>query len=316
MKNNLLFLTRRKNGISSLEVDLDRHVYVNFDNEEDWLNDNLEKYGPFFISEQLFDLISKGVENNETYVCDPFCSYASNLMLEECPNSIKHGQGLTKQEVLTYLKGGFLNIDQKEINTICRRISKYGADESCYLIGEDILNIYRKYINQEISNKLFADYAYFVCHALGCCPAYKNDDINSMIKDIEWGFGGLSFCGDNDFASEGRDTDPAFYLYIKSCCYKIDRFFGRTGLTNKKIKNRYFVHLFHFEWNHFFYIIEDTKENCFNYGDFSINQYVFNLDYFYDFMVRDEFYSLLENYLSDADEEEMILNKQLSIFNI
>lgn len=316
MEKNLLFLTRKWNKIYSLEIDLDKHVYYFNDEEEKQLIERNKGLNCYFINKDLFNIIFKTFEESSYFIEDGGAGNASNLIIE-AGKDFKDEEKLTKEQVYTCLKNGFIGYSEEEMNKILDQMIDHGAEVANYLVEEDILNIYRKYIKYEISNYLFSRYAFFVTRALYFNKRYKNDDVNTMINEIEWGFDGLAFCncGDDDNNEEMRETDPYFYSYIKSCCYKIQCFLNKKdGRDLEMIKGRYKMYVYRAEWDTFLYIIEDIVENTFNYGHFYLDTYEFNLDYFYDCMEKEEFYSLLESYLfEDDDEEYPTYNKKLTL---
>lgn len=315
MEKNLLFLTRKWNKIYSLEIDLDKHVYYFNDEEEKQLIERNKGLNCYFINKDLFNIIFKTFEESSYFIEDGGAGNASNLIIE-AGKDFNDEEKLTKEQVYACLKNGFIGYSEEEMNKILDQITDHGAEIANYLVEEDILNIYRKYINYEISNYLFSRYAFFVTRALYFNKRYKNDDINTMINEIEWGFDGLAFCncGDDDNNEEMRETDRYFYSYIKSCCYKIQCFLGKKDERDVTIKGRYKMYVYGVEWDTFLYIIEDIVENTFNYGHFYLDTYEFNLDYFYDCMEKEEFYSLLERYLCEYDDEEYpAYNKKLTL---
>lgn len=316
MKNNLLFLTKKWKTIHYLEIDLDKHSYCCYDDLDEKSITNKEVLNRHFVNKELFNTILKALEESESYEENNGSGNASHLILEKQALMADKDARLSKEEVLFHIKNGFTNMEEKEINDICSRIAEFGAEVSNYLV-EDILSVYKKYINHEISNELFANYAYFICYALGYNTIYKNDDINSMIAEIEWGFDGLSFCNccDED-EDEIREQDPCFYSYIKSCCHKISCSLNGNYKKDTKINGKFKLYIFQFEWDCFMYLIKDVKTNRFNYGNFSPTTYRFNIDYFYIFMNRDEFYHLLEATISDENEHGFILDKKLDIWSV
>lgn len=315
MEKNLLFLTRKWNKICSLEIDLDKHVYYFNDEEEKQTIERSKELNCYFINKDLFNIIFKTFEESTYFIEDGGAGNASNLIIET-RKGVNDEEKLTKEQVYACLKNGFIGYSEEEMNKILDQMIDHRAEIANYLVEEDILNIYRKYINYEISNHLFSRYAFFVSYALYCNKRYKNDDVNTMINEIEWGFDGLSFCDcdDDDNNEEMRETDSYFYSYIKSCCYKIHRFLNKKYERDVTIKGRYKMYVYGAEWNTFLYIIEDIVENTFNYGHFYLDTYEFNLDYFYDCMEKEEFYSLLERYLFEYDDEEYpAYNKKLTL---
>ena len=313
MKNNLLFFTRRGKKILSLEINLNKHIYYFCDDEEKKPIENCNDFDSSFISNDLFDSILNALEKDSYFVEDDGAGNASHLLLEACKIKTNEEKRLSKDEVRLYIKNGFIGCDEKETRSVCNRIAEYGAEESNYFVADDILNIYRKYINREIPSKLFANYSYFLCYALGYNKIYKYDILNTMINEIEWGFDGLSFCESYE-EIEDEDCfllDPCFYSFIKSCDYRFSRITGKKYEKEIKIDGRYLIYIFHFEWDCFMYIIEDSKTKHFNHGHFHIDTYNFNLDYLYNFMERDEFYNLLEEHIDGHDGYK--IDKKLSI---
>ena len=310
MIRNLLFLTKSNDVAYSLIIDLTNHLYnyCDYDNPDVFISD--DRINNHIINKELFDEILNTIENDSNFEeVDEVCSQYLLEFERPIPDKAK----MLKNEVLSYIKDGLIGYSEERIEAIFDHIRTHGVETANYLVEDDILNIYRKYIEKEITAKTFSNYAYFLAWVLLYNKIYKNDNLNYFVSEIQWAFDGLSFCDCGD--EENRETDPSFYCYIKSCCYNAARIRNSKYIGNTLIKGRYKIYVFKFRYDSFMYIIKDTKLNIFNYGNFNLDTYDFKLDYFYYFLKRDDFYDLLERYL-ERDDDVPILDRTIDINNI
>ena len=70
------------------------------------------------------------------------------------------------------------------------------------------------------------------------------------------------------------------------------------------------MYVFDFEWNAKMYLIHDTKSGKFNFGFFYADDNYYLTEYNYEFLTREEFYSLLEKFI--ADEEGIVRDERLT----
>ena len=325
MKNNILLLTKKNGRNHSLEIDLSKHMYSLYfseDDDEDYLASREDELKVHYVSESLFDSILNSLKDNSSYEEDYEHNIGSvvfkRIEKEMAPYLKSDENCLKKEEIYPLIKNGLLGISENKRKEIMERIHKHGVESAHYLVYEDILNIYRKYIKFEISSSDFAYYSYFLCHVLSYNTIYDDDDINYMIADIAWGFDGLAFCGGYDIKNDQDEQyiNLKFYSIIKSCGYKIDKFFKKRNNVDIKIKNRYLIYVLNVIYDTNMYLIHDTKTNRFNYGFFYNYEYQFNLDYFYNFMDKDDFYELVEYFILNTGDDDFEYDEKLTIFKI
>ena len=311
MKSNLLFLTKKGKIIHSLEVDLSRHMYNHFEDEDEWCfrncNDSLE---PYFVSETLFDLLLNSFDSvlsyEEAYGDIMSTHLLDDGLFDEKSSLLSNDETIKKEDIFELLKNGLKRENSKEFY---KKLEKHGAEESDYILSKDIIDTYRKYLKRELSEDEFTDYSYLLCHVLDYNKDYKDDDLNTIVMDISWLFDGLAFGSDLSYDEEYYRC-AKFFCYIKSCQRRIEkRLFGKSAESNR-INNRFIMYVFDFEWNANMYLIHDTKSGKFNFGFFYADDNYYLTEYNYEFLTREEFYSLLEKFI--ADEEGIVRDERLT----
>ena len=218
MKNNLLFITKKGNTIHSLEVDLLRHMYNHFEDEDKrYFRNYSESLEPYFISEALFDLLLDSFDEEATYEEDCGGIISSSFLTKGLSN-IKpwlhaDNKAFKKEDIFELLKNGIKRDGLKEF---CEKLEKHGAEKADYILSKDIVETYRKYLNHELSEDEFTSYSYLLCHILSYNKDYNDDDLNALVADISWSFDGLAFGSDLSY-DEDYYCCAKFFCYIKYC---------------------------------------------------------------------------------------------------
>lgn len=315
MKNNLLFLTKKRNTIHSLEVDLTRHMYNHFEDEDKRFfrnyNESLESY---FISETLFDLLLDSFDEETTYEEDYGGIISSNFLTEGLSNTKPwlhdDDKAFKKEEIYELLKSG---IKGDNINKFCNKLEKHGAEKADYVLSNDMVETYRKFLNHELREDEFANYSCLLCHILSYNNEYDDDDLNVLVADISWSFDGLAF-GSDLSDEEEYYTNIKFFCYVKSCQRKIERHLFKKTSESNRINHRFVMYVFDFEWDSNMYLIHDTENGKFNFGFFNSRNNCYSLEYNYEFLAREEFYSLLEKFIAgeeDVERDECLTPKMI-----